>query len=132
MEMLRLISEQMDKFLPKPGHWHPQRLFAIEAFSHYDLDTLMRRYWYSVPEWYEDDPYYRFEGDCLSRPNAGWLWSQQTNRSVDHETAPAGGPWGYVMWDKARLDGLQVQSVGIVENRDEPDVAECLMGLSLP
>jgi len=65
-----------------------------------------------------------FEGGEEGRPNEGWVWSREDTDVEDREKYFEEGDelirrWGYMIWDKERLDGCGVLGDRSVETREE-------------
>jgi hypothetical protein len=58
----------------------------------------------------EDNRVLAFEGDVPDKRNLGWLWAHQYRPTPEYALPGYGDfrSWGYVFWDRARLEYLNV------------------------
>ena len=59
----------------------------------------------------------RFTSDAVEKPNATWSWSNGNKVEIMYNQKPDLSKWGYVFWDKERLDRW-----GILDQDNKPYV----------
>ena len=107
------------------GASYEDRLTVLRENLGYSYSFLSRALEEEGPEW--DNPMYdawerkdtlAFHNDgCEDGPNAAWPWSTGNKVEIRYNQPDTAGlrKWGYVMWDKDRLDRWSV----LQENPDE-------------